>query len=215
MKRLVFLLSMSCVYWHATAQDSLEKSNYFSCTIGPCFPVGEFASNDVNKINAGLAKNGWNVEMKYAHRFDELFGFRSAFLYAQFPIKKVSANENSTASIKQFEYYELLIGPMITGFIGKKISLDLSVLTGTAYINATKVNLNGETIAKKYPASAIPLKCAVDLRFRLSGNVYFIIGSGYNYMRATMNTTVESQDLSFKQSLNTVTINSGFGVNFN
>lgn len=214
MKKLVLLLAAGCFFLHTTAQDSLEENNFFSGTVGRSFPVGEFSSNDVNRINAGLAKNGWNIEIKYAHRFDELFGFSCAFLYAQLPVKKISANENPTASIKPFEYYELLIGPMITGFIGKKISLDLSILTGTAYINATKVNLYGETIARKYPASAIPIKCAVDLRFQLSSKLYFMIGSGYNYMRANMNATVESQELSFKQSLNTATINSGFGVNF-
>lgn len=214
MKKLVLLLATSCVFLHATAQDSLEGNNYVAGTIGRSLPVGEFASNNVNRINAGLAKNGWNIEIKYAHRFDELFGFSCAFLYAQFPIKMISANENPTASIKPFEYYELLIGPMITGFIGKKISLDLSILTGTAYINATKVNLNAETIARKYPASAIPIKCAVDLRFRIGSKLYFMIGPGYNYLRANMNATVELQELSFKQSLNTVTINTGFGVNF-
>jgi hypothetical protein len=103
---------------------------------------------------------------------------------------------------------------MMTGWIGKKTSLDLSILTGTAYINVTKVNFNGATLAKKYPASAIPLNCSIDFRFQFSNRYYFSAGINYNYMRTNMNVTVQPEDLSFKQSLNSTSINAGFGMNF-
>lgn len=211
MKKLVLLVLMNCAFLFVAAQYPLEDNNYFSCTIGRSFPVGDFASDNINRINTGMAKNGWSVEVKYNHRFDDLFGISSAFLYAQFPIKNISTNEGPFTSIKPLDYYELLIGPMMTGSIGKKFSLDLSVLTGTAYINATKVNLNGEIFAKKFPASAIPLKCAIDLKFQLTTKWHFVTGITYNYMRSSMNVTIQSQDISFKQSLNSTSVNCGLG----
>lgn len=214
MKKLILSVLINCCFLFAFAQDSSSSNNYFSCIIGRSFPVGDFASDDINRLNAGMAKNGWNVEVKYAHQFDELFGLSSALVYAKFPVKNISVSEGPVASIKPLEYYEVLIGPMMTGSIGKKISIDLSVLTGTAYINMTKVNLNRATLAKKYPASAIPLNCSIDFRFQLSTMFYFSAGMNYNYMRANMNVTVQSQELSFKQSLNAASINSGFGINF-
>lgn len=214
MKKLVLLVLMNCTLLTLIAQDSLEGNNYFSCKVGRSFPVGDFGSRNVNRINAGLAKNGWSIEAKYAHRFDELFGFSSAFLYAQFPVKNISIGEGPNTSIRPLDYFELLLGPMVTGSIGKKISLDLSVLTGTAYINMTKVNFDGATLAKSYPASAIPLNCSIDFKLRLNNRYYFSVGMDYNYIRANMNVTAQSQDFSFKQSLNTISISLGFGINF-
>lgn len=214
MKKLTLSLALLCVLSFVMAQDSLESNNYFLCTIGRTFPVGDFASNNVHKLNTGMAKNGWSIGVKYAHRFDVLFGFSSAFIYVQFPVKNTFTGEGTSFSIKPLDYYELLIGPLMTGAIGKNISLDLSILTGAAYINVTKVNLNGATVAKKYPASAIPLNCSIYLQFRLNSRWYFVGGMDYNYMRANMNVTVQSQDLSFKQSLNSISIRSGFGINF-
>lgn len=214
MKKSVFFLLFNCFVAGATAQDSLKNSSFFSITAGASIPTGDFASDNVQKINAGMAENGWNIEVKYAHQFDELFGFSSAFVYAQFPIKKVSNNENPTLSIKPCDYYELLIGPMITGLIAERVFVDLSILSGTAFINATKVNRNGETVPRKYPATAIPLKCALDFRYSFNDKCFFFAGTSYSYMRPTFNVTVQLQDLSFKQSMNAFGINGGIGFIF-
>lgn len=214
MKRLFVLTLSSFLTIVAIAQDSLENHGYFSLTAGPSFPVGDFVSNNIHKLNAGLAKKGYTIKLKYAHQLDDLFGFNTAFVYARFPIIKYSGTESPTAAVKPWEYYELLIGPMITGSIASRMFLDASVLSGTAFINASKANVDGRLIQKNYSTSAVPLRFAIDFRLLLNRRFYLFAGVNYNYMCANFNVTVESQELSFKQRMNSADINAGIGCNF-
>lgn len=216
MKTISFLAMMLMVFdVLAIAQTTNEnpEKNFFSFTAGPSFPLGEFASKNASNIQSGLAKTGYTIEFKYAHQFDELFAVTSSAAYGRYEIDK-SKIDNGTTSIKPWEYYSLLIGPMITGNISNKIVLDMGALTGVAYINAPKVNVNNEVVSKKNNTTAIPLKFAVDFRFLVTKKGYFFSGVNYLYMRPTFNTTVQSADISFKQQMNTVGVNAGFGFIF-
>lgn len=189
------------------------ENDFFSFTAGPSFPIGEFASKNANNFQAGLAKTGYVIELKYAHQFDELFAVTSSAAYARYGIDKSKINDGAT-SIKPWEYYSLLIGPMITGNISKKIVLDMGALTGIAYINAPKVNVNNEVVSKRNNTNAIPLKFAIDFRFLFTPKAYFFSGVNYLYMRPHFNTTVQSTDISFKQQMNTIGVNAGLGFIF-
>lgn len=207
---LFFLMSLA-IQIDLIAQDSSNNNNFISFTAGPSFPLGAFASNNSNRLNAGMANTGFTIEAKFAHQFDELFGISSAFVYASYPVDN---HTSDGTSIKPWKYYEILIGPIMTGLITPKISLDLSVLSGTAFINASKVNVNSEVIKKKSPTSAVPLKLTLDFRFHCNRSFYLFTGVSYNYMRAHFNVTVESQELSFNQSMHTTGITAGVGFNF-
>jgi len=216
MKKISFSIVMLLVFdVLAIAQTTNEnpEKNFVSFTAGPSFPLGEFASKSTNNIQAGLAKTGYVIELKFAHQFDELFAVTSSAAYALYAIDHSKINDG-TASIKPWEYYSFLIGPMITGNISKKIVLDMAALTGYAYINAPKVNVNNEVVSKKNNTNAIPLKFAVDFRFLFTQKAYFFSGINYLYMRPNFNTTVQSQDISFKQQMNTIGINVGIGFIF-
>ena len=195
-----------------TSRDDPEK-NFFSFTAGPSFPLGEFGSKNTTDIQSGLAKTGYSIELKYAHQFDELFAVTSSAAYARYVVDKSTINDGA-ASIRPWECYSLLIGPMITGNISNKIVLDMGALTGIAYINAPKINVNNEVVSEKNNTTAIPLKFALDFRFLLTRKAYLFSGLNYLYMRPSFNTTVQSQDLSFKQQMNTVGINAGIGFIF-
>jgi len=216
MKKILFSIAMLLVFdvlaIAQTANENPEK-NFFSFTAGPSFPIGEFASQNANNIQAGLAKTGYVIELKYAHQFDELFAVTSSAAYARYEVNKSKINGGVT-SIKPWEYYSLLIGPMITGNISKKIVLDIGALSGIAYINAPKVNVNNEVFSKRNNTNAIPLKFAVDFRFLFGKSGYLFSGVNYLYMRPNFNTTVQSTDISFKQQMNTIGLNAGLGFIF-
>jgi len=90
----------------------------------------------------------------------------------------------------------------------------MAALTGIAYINAPKVNTNNEVVSKRNNTNAIPLRFAVDFRFLITQKTYLFSGVNYLYMRPNFNTTVQSQDISFKQQMNTIGINAGIGFIF-
>jgi hypothetical protein len=215
MRTVLFSIVMLLVFEGlviAQPNENPEK-NIVSFTAGPSFPLGEFASKNTSNVQSGLAKTGYTIELKYAHQFDELFAVTSSAAYGRFAIDQ-SKIDAGTTSIKPWEYYSLLIGPMITGNIGKKIVLDIGALTGYAYINAPKVNVNNEVVSKKNNTNAIPLKFAVDFRFTFTQKAYLFSGINYLYMRPNFITTVQSEDISFKQQMNTIGINAGIGFIF-
>src|SRR5690242_15831600 len=120
MKKLFFSIVAILPAVVLNAQDSLGNSGYLSLTAGCSFPFGRFASDNINKRDAGLAKSGFTVESGYAHQFDELFGFKSVFVYNRFPINHSSSTESSVSSNKPWEYYQFLIGPMMSGAVSSK-----------------------------------------------------------------------------------------------
>jgi hypothetical protein len=70
-----FLLSATVSYTQ-TARSGLEIS------IGPAFPISQFASKHSNKYGSGLAANGQQVNVTYLYKLHRKFSL-SASLYAQ------------------------------------------------------------------------------------------------------------------------------------
>lgn len=221
MKKMLFsTLALLLLSVFVTAQSTYpvkEKNTFLVFTAGPAFPVSDFASSDMNNTDAGMAKNGYNIEFKLGHHFDKVFGFVSAVSYGSNSVDKSFVNSVPGVNIDPWHYYALMVGPMITGTLTPKTSFDFNVLTGAAYVNSPKVTLDNEVIATDDWAATVPVKLAADFRFQFNSRSYLFTGANYLYMRPHFDASLglgEIQRLAFKQKMSVIGINAGLGFRF-
>lgn len=211
---------LGCVF--AIAQDktvTTEKSNFLIITAGPSFPFGDFSSSNMDNEDAGGAKNGYNIELKFGHNFDNIFGLSAAAAYSSIPVHKSSfAEYGPDISVDPWQYFSILVGPRVTGTLSPKTFFDFSVLSGAAFVNSPKITYQNETVADKDEATAVPLKLAADLRFRLNNTGYLFGGVNYIYMKPDFTVIslfpTEPQTVEFKQKMSIVNVNLGIGFSF-
>jgi hypothetical protein len=221
MKKMLFsTLALLLLSVFVTAQSKYpvkEKNTFLVFTAGPAFPVSDFASSDFNNTDAGMAKNGYNIEFKLGHHFDKVFGFVSAVSYGSNPVDKSFVNSVSGVKIDPWHYYALMVGPMVTGTLTPKTSFDFNVLTGAAYVNSPRVKLNNDVIASDDWAATVPIKLAADFRFQFNSRGYLFTGANYLYMRPHFDASMglgEIQRVAFKQKMSLIGINAGVGFRF-
>lgn len=60
---------------------SQSTRQYLGLTIGPSFPLSDFAKIDLSDSTAGFAKTGINLKLIYSYRFTHNFGIQAHFVY--------------------------------------------------------------------------------------------------------------------------------------
>jgi opacity protein-like surface antigen len=221
MKKMIFsTLALLLLSVFVTAQSTYPvkvNNTFLVFTAGPAFPVSDFASSDLSNTDAGMAKNGYNIEFKLGHHFDKVFGFAATVSYGSNQVDKSFVNNAPGVKIDPWHYYALMVGPMITGTLTPKTSFDFNVLTGAAYVNSPRVKLDNEVIATDDWAATVPVKLAADFRFQFNSRGYLFTGANYLYMRPHFDASLglgEIQRLAFKQKMSVIGINAGLGFRF-
>jgi len=223
MKKILFsFLSLIVFGAIAFAQESkteIAQRNFLIVSAGPSFPFGDFSSTDLNNTNAGLAKTGFAIDLKYGHQFDEVLGLALGAMYGRHNVDKSFLSDGSGVSIRPWEYFGILAGPMATAKLSEKTSFDLSVMSGVAFVTSPESKLNGEVVAKKDNSTTVPLKLAGDFRFHFNTSGYLFGGVHYTYMKPGFNVNTQtglgtSENVSFNQKMNMIGVNAGIGFGF-
>jgi hypothetical protein len=72
--RLSFSL-LSLLFFFNSYSQNVKQRRYISLSAGAAFPVGKYASTNLNKVNAGFAKTGEVMNISYTQLLSEKFGF--------------------------------------------------------------------------------------------------------------------------------------------
>lgn len=223
MKKILFsFLSLFIFTAMAIAQESntqVVQRNFLIASAGPSFPFGDFSSTDLNNTNAGMAKTGFTIDLKYGHHFDNVFGLSLGAVYGHHDVSKSAFTDGTGVSIKPWEYFGILAGPMVTGTLTPKTFFDFSVASGVAFVTSPEGKLNGEIVAQKDNSTAVPLKLAGDFRFRFNTSGYLFGGVNYTYMKPRFNVNTQtglgtSENVAFNQKMNMIGVNAGIGFSF-
>lgn len=218
MKKILFsflsFIVFGAVVLAQEPKTEIGQRNFLIISAGPSFPFGDFSSTDVNNANAGMAKTGFTIELKYGHQFDEVLGLALGAVYGRHDVDKTFIGDGSGVSIRPWEYIGILAGPMATATLSDKTSFDLSVLSGVSFVTSPEGKLNGEVVAQKDNSTTVPLKLAGDFRFRFNTSGYLFGGVNYTYMKPKFNVTTNSGTVSFNQKMNMVGLNVGIGFSF-
>lgn len=205
----------------ANAQKSMAEygpKSYLAITAGPSFPIGDFASTSIDNEDAGAARDGYTIELKYGLGLDRVFGLAANLVYGSNGVDKSFINDDAGVSIDPWRYYGILVGPRVTGTLTPQTSFDFSVLSGVAFTNSPQVTYNNEVMAEDDQATTVPLKVAADFRFNFRNKGFLFAGASYTYMRPKFNSDVlfpvESTSMAFKQKMGILGINAGIGFDF-
>ena len=87
MKKIVFTaigVLMTGVMIFAQIRTS---KTFAAFTAGPSYPVGLFSNTNIDEPNAGMAKNGFNIDVKLGHQFDQVFGITGGLTYGRYAVQ--------------------------------------------------------------------------------------------------------------------------------
>lgn len=196
----------------AQKDNTGSKKNVLSITAGPSFPIGDFGSTNFDNDNAGMAKTGLTVNINYVHHYDKLFGLAADVTYGRNAFDEI-ALEGSEVSADPWQYYTVTVGPVITGNLTPKTSIDFSILSGMTYAKSPTFTSNLRIIEGDW-SIGVPLKLAADFRYQFSKNNFFKVGANYLYMKPKFEYNAPGDNMSLRQKMEVLGINAGIGFSF-
>lgn len=223
MKKIILVMAAAVAFClTASAQDSkapVAKKFFMAITGGPALPVGAFAANDLNKNEeAGMAKTGYQVGLHFGYKTNSNLSVIAQVFYGKHGIDNTMFHEVG-ADMDHWQYYGILAGPALTVQAGKskKVEIDFKTLAGWARVNSPLVKMSGTTLVNEDWSDAMALQGGIDVRYTLSGNLFFFGGANYNYMRPKFkfdSILDEEPAEEVEQKIGFVNINAGIGFRF-
>lgn len=223
-----FTLFLFCAI--AIAQEPKTENvqkNFIVLTAGPSFPMGHFASTDLNS-ESGMAKTGFTIDLKYGHQINKVFGFGMQTVYGRYAVDRTYVNEVPGVDVKAWEYAGVLVGPMLSTSLAPKVNFDFTAYSGVAFANTPQISYGGQVYAENDWSTTVPVKVAADFRFHLGNTAFLFTGANYTYMRPKFNVkTMNINDgedgggsgsgthiESFHQVISVFGLNAGVGIRF-
>ena len=143
-----FAQSKSCSKGHCLKGDV----GYVSLSIGPSIPVGNFADNNINNLNAGFAKAGYKFEISGGYNITPVIslnarGFYSSHSYDAGSLlnKYTSENPGTTFSstARNWDIYGGMIGVSYSHPVTRKFTADVKLLSGFMQTSIPKMTIAG------------------------------------------------------------------------
>ncbi len=136
MKRIlliVILFSSLSIYAQSTRQ-------YLGLTVGPSFPLSDFAKTDLSDSTSGFAKTGVNFKFLYSYRITHNFGIQAHFVYNSNFFDREALTSEVEKNIPDYSFSVesnqpwgnggAYVGPFLSFLITENFSWDFRVLIG-------------------------------------------------------------------------------------
>lgn len=199
MKKILFVIPLLLISFALSAQEMQSKKGFISISIGPSFPLGDFASSDIGNTDAGFANNGLSINLiNFGYLFSENFGITAMLNGSAYPFDADNGNEPI------WSYGALLVGPLFSTPLDKeKADLDLRFMVGTLTAILDPDNGNEEQ-----EGSAGAISIGAGIRYHLSDKIS--LATGLDYISSNPEFEVNGND--FNQSV--ASLNLTFGISF-
>ena len=210
--QLLILIGLSS-FSQEVSKDEVSKKFVIALTAGPSFPVGQYGLMNLNHQESGFAKFGFNLNLNFAYQLEKHFGLASSVIYAQHvlnidELKKLPDFTNAKAD--HYQYWGVLLGPMATVNLSKKVLLDFKFLAGVASANAPVIKSDSGVISNEKWSDAFVYQYGTDIRYNFNPTVCFFSNIYYNHTKPVwklVNGSVE-------KNMGVFDFNLGFGYNF-
>jgi hypothetical protein len=128
MRKFIIILSLVVLSGNLFAQSS-DRKGFIGISLGPSFPVGNFADNTLSNADAGFVEWGINFNpINFGYIFGQYVGISASWFGAAY-----SADINGVDAI--WSYGGLMGGPMLSIPVNEKFDLDLKGMVG--FVTAT------------------------------------------------------------------------------
>jgi hypothetical protein len=222
MKRPLFLAILICL---SALTSFSQDRGYINLSIGPAFPVGEFANKDESDPKSGLANLGPLLDISYmGRRHNSHFGFTASVLLRMNsisssallePFESLFPGYNWSVTKKPWEAGAAMVGIYWHYPITTKIHFEGALLFGVAEtmlpqttvigikdtgVNHTVTDLVEATTQKKY-ATTFSQSIRMGIGYKLTEKLGLQAGMSFWYLKPT-----------FKQVTQTIVHAQGFAV---
>jgi hypothetical protein len=230
MKKILLLLAvatLTCFVIQGQGQtNGHQKTGFLTLTGGPSIPLGDFASTDLYNEQAGFAKTGLNLDLQGGYYFTKNVAVSGSAFFSQYTLDEQKLTEQFaqefpgsqfTLSVDHWQYYGIVVGPMITLDLSPRTFLDFDFMTGLANANSpkTEVTLEGTQATQSEDWTAVvPLRIGTTARFQIGKKGYLGAGLHYMYMKPEFEATVAGETSKFQQKIEAVNVTFGVGIRF-
>ena len=224
---LVGVATLVCIAMQGQGQAvGHQKTAFLTLTAGPSMPLGDFRSTDLYNENAGFAKTGFNVDLQGGYYFTKNVAVSGSAFFSQYSLDVQKLREQFaqefpgsqfTLSLDHWQYYGIVVGPMVTWDASPKTFFDFDLMTGIANANSpkTEVALEGTQATQSEDwATVVPLRLGTTARFQMGKKGYLAAGLHYVYMKPEFETTIDGVTATFRQKIEAVNVTFGVAIRF-
>lgn len=182
MKKLLVLVTAVLVSIGVTAQENMvqrEMKSLLAFSAGPSFPVGDFASTNINNEDAGFSKTGVNFNLTYNYKFVKTAGVAVSAFYGFNNIDKKILQNVQGFNVDHFKYFGITAGPVFSQELGPKASIDFRLMGGVARANSPRMVYQGETVLSEDWATGFAWNGGVDVRMDLTKKSFLVLRTDY------------------------------------
>ena len=209
-----------------TSENLDDRKGYLAIMLGPSFPVGDYADDDLNNDQAGLAKTGFSLFLlDFGYKFHRNIGIAASWFGGSNPVDAqvladgLAYNIGGAWTVESgaFSYGGLFVGPMFSIPL-KKVDLDLRVVGGfaTGFFPEIKVRSNTGVNFNQESAngSCFAYSIGAGTRVHFSKKLSFIARVDYIAMTPETEVTIDyvggaEETFDVEQPMNTVNLNLG------
>lgn len=184
--RTTLLLILAIFLFSTTAHSQSSNRNYVGLSIGPSFPLGNFAkTNFSDSTTSGWAKTGVAVNFDYAYRLTHNFGVMGIISYSSNGFNNVQYKDSLNAAhpdtsfsvegVTSWSTGGIMIGPYLRFPLGDNLSWDIRGVFGVYGGTTPKITIR---------ATDDQTGEELDPYTRQSAKAYnfsFLIGTGFKY----------------------------------
>jgi hypothetical protein len=168
MKKYTLFFAMILLSTNLFAQTN-EKKGYIGMTLGPSYPILDFADNSINNVNAGFARRGYsNTLINFGYRFGKNLGISASVFYSQYDVYQ-------SATDIWWAVSGITAGPMLTIPVTDKLFLDMK--TNFGFVAADYV-IEG-LLYNENAGRGLGIDIRTSIRYNLFKRWCFIIEGGF------------------------------------
>jgi hypothetical protein len=236
MKRLIilaFIFSSILGYTQSTRQ-------YLGLTVGPSFPLSDFAKTDFSDSTSGFAKTGINLKFVYSYRIANNFGIQAHFVYNTNDINNNSLTKEANKIFPGYSFSAyskrpwssggVYAGPFVRIPFNDDFSWDIRAMIGLAGAYSPQFTINGivpETNQKTQyyrefaKTFGIGFSFGTGFKYRIK-NYLLLLNADYYYSNLNFkevtgwgwtspeNLTGDPYNIKVEQKVNNISISIGF-----
>ena len=222
MKKLLILTTGLILCVGVFAQETkapVKRNNYMSLSVGPAFPMGDFASKDIySNPEAGLAQTGVNVNLQYAHTWG-YFGLVAQGFYNSHNVQSTTL-DGIQIDMDHWQYYGLMVGPAFIKPLGDKKNLifDVKGLIGPVNVNSPKFSVGGQALVNEKWNTTIGYGAGMGMKLLFGKSMFAQLGLDYLNMNPEFtlegDVVEEPSNMKYNQPISTLNLHFGIGINF-